>query len=79
MKIKPSWWFLILIMVLSSVIIGWSVGEPSLNAKLMPIIVGGIVLILAAIQLVKEVRGSKPRELAETEPEQLEIEPQVER
>lgn len=72
-KISGSAYFYIVIMVLTLVIIGLSLGMKYFDSKLLPLIIGGAVFVLAAIGLMLETkardkqRGEKTRSAATRE------------
>jgi len=61
MKIRGESYFLVIIMLFVLFILGWSFFVIEfLESKLLPLLIGSIVLILAAIQLGSEIsRGNK--------------------
>lgn len=59
MKIRPSAYFVIASLIFGSVVIVYSLTYSYLESKLLPVIIGGIVLILALLQLSKELRIPK--------------------
>jgi hypothetical protein len=58
-KIRPSSYFLIAIMAIMLIIIALSLGMEYRTSKLLPLMIGGIVFVLGAIQLIKELRAGK--------------------
>ncbi len=63
---KASSYFLIAIMAIMLVIIGFSLRMEYRTSKLLPLTVGGIVFVLAAIQLGKELRSGNATPDSET-------------
>ena len=59
MKIKPSSYFLIAILIITLVIIVHSLTFPSLQTKLFPLIASGFVLVLTIIELSKELLAER--------------------
>jgi len=54
MKIRPSSYFLIAILIIALAVIARSLTFPSLQTQLFPLIVSGFILVLAMIELSKE-------------------------
>lgn len=73
MKRKPEVYFIIVILVFSLAIVIGSLTYSSKEAKLLPIVIGGLVFILTAVILVRELRAKeKPhRQREEWEGEEL--------
>lgn len=59
MKIRPSAYFVIASLIFGSVVIIYSLTYRYLESRLLPIIIAGIVLLLALLQLRKELRMPK--------------------
>jgi hypothetical protein len=57
MNVRPSSYFVIATLIFGIGIIIYSLTYPYLESKLLPIIIAGVLLILAAIQLGKELRA----------------------
>ena len=66
MRIKASSYFLIAIMLIMLVVIGLSLRMESLTSELLPLVVGVIVFVLAAIELGKELRSGAVKVESET-------------
>lgn len=64
-KIKPGLYFLIFIVIVSLIFFIDSLSFNSMRSKLLPSIASGLVLVLSAIQLVREIKLSrkKPEEI----------------
>ena len=74
MKIRPSTYFTIATLIFTLTLLLWSLTFTYLAAKLLPMIIAGIVSVLAGVQLSKELR--RPKETAEQEAtEKTETEP----
>jgi uncharacterized membrane-anchored protein YitT (DUF2179 family) len=75
MKRKPEAYFLMVILVFSLVIVIRSLTYPSTEAKLLPMTIGGIVFVLTAIVLTRELLAKeKPKKQREEwEGEELEL------
>jgi len=56
MKVRPSTYFVIATLIITAVVIVYSLTYPYLESKLLPVIVGSILFILAGTQLIKELR-----------------------
>lgn len=56
MNIRPSTYFVIATLIFTAIVIAYSLTYPYLESKLLPVIVGSILFILTAIQLIKELR-----------------------
>ena len=70
MKIKPSSYFLIVLLVIAIVALVYGLTFPTMKAKLVPIVISGIILVLASIELVRELRaGVKAQPETEADPE----------
>lgn len=67
MKIRGSSYFYIVIMVIMLVVIGLSLGMEYFESKLLPLIIGGIVFVLAAVGLRKEILVGDEHEATVTE------------
>jgi len=68
MKIKPVSYFLIIIILIAVVAVSYGVTLPTMKAKLVPIITAGLTIILAGIELIRELRaGYKAKSAAEAE------------
>lgn len=70
MKIKPSSYFLIVLLVIAIVALVYGLTFPTMKAKLVPIVLSGIILVLASIELVRELRAgvkAQPKTKAESE------------
>ena len=70
MRIRPSSYFLIFLIIVGVVFIVLSLGFPTLESKLIGITVGLAVIILGVIQLLREILVKEKAEGPETE-EQL--------
>ena len=57
MKIKPSSYVLICLLVVLAVVIFSSLAMPYYESKLLPLIVGGITFVLSAVELWRELRA----------------------
>ena len=56
MKIRGSSYFLLLIILVTLFVIGWSLlAMEYFEAKLLPLLIGSTVLVLASIQFLKEI------------------------
>lgn len=62
MKIKSSSYFLIGILVVIAVAIGIAVSMRYWEDKILPLIIGSLVFVLAAVQLLLELRSKKESE-----------------
>ncbi len=60
MKLKPSTYFAIALMILMVAVIGKALTFRYYQSALIPVIFGGMVFILAAIQAVREITGKAP-------------------
>lgn len=67
MKIRGISYFFIIIMTIMLAVIGLSLRMEYFESKLLPLIIGSMIFILAAIELRKEARRCKP-EAARDEP-----------
>ncbi|OGA12966.1 MAG: hypothetical protein A3G25_02075 [Betaproteobacteria bacterium RIFCSPLOWO2_12_FULL_63_13] len=56
MKMRPSTYLVITTLVVTAVVIAYSLTYPYLESKLLPVLVGSILFILTGIQLIKELR-----------------------
>jgi len=66
MKIKPVSYFLIILILIAVVAVSYGVTLPTMKAKLVPIITAGLTIILAGIELIRELRaGYKAKPAAE--------------
>lgn len=75
MKIKGSSYFLIVIVLTMSFVVGWSLlMMPAFESKLLPIVFGSVILFLALIRLRIEIRGSDEPESTVTGGETSETE-----
>ncbi len=72
MKIKPSSYFLIFILLLMVFVIVVSSGFPVFQAKFLFLLFGSLVLVIGAVQLVKELRARDKTEVATAEEEPTE-------
>ena len=59
MKIRPSSYFLIAILLGVLAVILWSATFRYIETKLLPLIIGGLVFILAAIELKRELSSKR--------------------
>ncbi|MBP1730968.1 MAG: hypothetical protein H6Q55_1397 [Deltaproteobacteria bacterium] len=72
---------LIVLIVVAAVSTGIAAGYPYLQAKIVPMLVGGAILLLSVVQLAKELRGNTRSESAmkvkaeEEEEKRVEITP----
>ncbi|MBI4186730.1 MAG: tripartite tricarboxylate transporter TctB family protein [Chloroflexi bacterium] len=57
MKVRGNFYFLVIIMVSMLVIIGLSVQMETIKSKLLPLLMGSIAFVLAAIELWRETLG----------------------
>ncbi len=62
MKIRGSSYFLIVIMIIMLVIIGLSLRMEYFESKLLPLVIGSAVFVLAAIGLGREIMAGGERE-----------------
>ena len=69
MKMKSSTYFLMLLMAVMLVVMVLSLNMEYLTSKLLPLTVSGIVFVLGAIQLAKEVRTGPAKVEDETSAE----------
>ena len=69
MKLRGSSYFFIVIMVIMLVIIGLSLRMEHFESKLLPLIIGTAVLILAVIGLGREILAGGERQITTTEGE----------
>jgi len=62
MRLRPSSYFLLAVLAVTLAIVVRSLSFPRPETKLLPLIIGGLVFILAAIELVRELRAkAKPQ------------------
>ena len=69
MRIKSSSYFLLFLLVLMAVVIGFSLTFDAWESSMLPIVVASFIFILSAIQLYKEM-FVKQRKSSETDNEQ---------
>lgn len=50
---------LIVLIVVAAIVTGTAAGYPYLQAKIVPMIVGAVILLLSVVELIKEFRGRK--------------------
>ena len=62
MKMRGSSYFYIVIMVIMLVIIGLSLRMEYIESKLLPLIIGGLIFVLAAVGLRREILAGDERE-----------------
>lgn len=67
MKIQPSSYYLIFILIVTGIAVGISLSFGSFTATLLPAIAGSTVFLLAAIQLLKELRTREKQQKAADE------------
>ena len=73
MKIKPSSYFLIVLLVIAIVALVYGLTFPTMKAKLVPIVISGIILVLASVELARELMASvKSNQEIEAESEKAE-------
>ena len=59
MKIRPSTYFLLVLASFTLIIFCFSLTYQRLETKLLPLILSGIIFILAIVEIGKEIRGVK--------------------
>ena len=70
MRLKPSTYFVLFLILLMLAIIWISLGNSYLELKLLPLSYSSIILVLAAVQLCREVRQSRADTAANRLPQQ---------
>ncbi len=59
MKLKGHAYFLFAILALSTLLVVLALTMPFFSSKFLPVLIGGLVMILAVVELVKELRSVK--------------------
>ena len=78
MRIKPSAYFVIFLLLLGLFGIGMSLTFQYLAAILLPLLLSSVIFVLAAIQLSKELRSRDKEQTATEEKPQPDVETRVE-
>ena len=62
MKPRGHWIFLIVVLAFSLLLVGVGLSMPHATSRTLPVLVGGIVTVLAAVELVRTLRGGRAPE-----------------